>query len=409
MRRARACAGAGLIAVALAQFALASYSGVIFREGDFSQTIPGHFDAPLGIAAMPTFFRGPTQYLTVLPLSAAGSYDAVAMILLAVYAVLIVAVAVVMWSTLRRVDRRGPPLAAIMAVTIGFPPLLDAYLGREFEVIIVAAFAAAMWAATLNRLGTTGVLLAYASLYKYIPFIAVPYLVIRRWWRALAAFAVMAAAMLALTYLLFGFERFVNNNVPAKAAGLVTGLVSTPAFCSQVSMKDDGPDSDDISIRSDACRFSERSGIPAPVIYLTLLGTTLWLFALGMVRLSRSPARHEGVEQWRRLLELSLISILIAGFFYSHYYYLALLVLPLIVVLGRYLSGPRPPAVALALWSVAYVCLGAFLIPPQLAERWWGIDLRVAAQLTHAVFIGELVLTGLVLHCYLQLPARQSG
>lgn len=408
MRRARACAGIVLFTVALAQFALATYSGVIFREGDFSQTIPARFDAPFGIAAMPTFFRGPTQYLTVLPLSAAGSYDAVATFLLAVYAVLIVAVAVVMWATLRHADRRGAPLGAIVAVTIGFPPLLDAYIGREFEVVIVAAFAAAMWAAAGNRLGAAGALLGYAALYKYLPLIAVPYLMLRRWTRALAGFAAATAIMLALTYVLFGFDRFTNNNVPIKAAGLVTGLTSTAAFCSQVSMKDDGPDSDDTSIRSDACRLSERAGIAAPLIYLTVVGITLGVFAIGMVRLSGSAATGDATEPWRRMLELSLISVLVASFFYSHYYYLALLVLPLVVLLADYLSAAETPAVALAWWGAAYVCLGGFLVPPQLAERWWGVDPRAVAHSVHAVFIGELLVTALILDRYLRLPARRS-
>ena len=99
-----------------------------------------------------------------------------------------------------------------------FFPLLQAYVQREFEVVLTLAFAAALWCLIENRRSRAALLLAYAAWFKYIPLMSAGYLFVRRWWRPLAVFAVVSAAILAASHVLFDLSRFFNNNVPGHAA-----------------------------------------------------------------------------------------------------------------------------------------------------------------------------------------------
>jgi hypothetical protein len=96
-----------------------------------------------------------------------------------------------------------------------FLPVLEALAQREFEVVILLALA--YWAASRNRQALFGGLLAYIAWFKYAPLVFVPYVVCRRWWRAVIAFAMVSAVLLSIAYIFFDLRLFVNNNVPGIA------------------------------------------------------------------------------------------------------------------------------------------------------------------------------------------------
>ena len=301
---------------------------------------------------------------------------------------------------------RPVPWVPIVAATVAFPPVEQAWVDREFEVVILLAFAALLHAAVHNRLAIVGALIAYISLYKYLPLIAVPYLVLRRWWRSLAAFAAAAALIVLLAHAVYGLEGFASNNIAAKGIELLTGL-NTPAFCAPTEIRIQAPrrDVSDESIRHDLCVIGARIAVRPQVLYLAIVGVTAGLFAFGMRRLEQAGrVRTAPAEPWRRILELSIIATISVTFFFTHYYYLSLLILPMNALLVRFTAADGWNTAGLTLLAAAYFLLGFFLIRPGLAYQWSGIDLLVLARDTSVLFAGEMITLGLLLHQYVTLP-----
>lgn len=389
---------ATVLVIAISRFALAFYSATIFADGDFRLTVPSVFSLHPATWEMPLYLHGPTQYVTLLPLGFTGSYDALARLLLWIYTALIVLAAVLSCRSSAAVSERPVPAMLVFASTLAFPPLLDAFVDREFEVVIVAAWACAYRAALADRLPALGSWIAYISLYKYLPFVTVVLLVARGWWRAVVAFGMTAATILAVTSALLGLGAFLNNTITAKAEMLATGMVSLSAFCSPVTI-----DGDDASIRADLCRLNRSAALP---IYLSLTLGTAALLTVGMRRFRKRGPLQPIDEGWRRALELSVAIVITTTFFYTHYFYLAVLILPLNLLLVRLIDSNYRSYGRLALWLLSYLLLGAFLAPPALVQRWAGIDVPALYAATYAGTIGTLMLLGLILQEYLELSQR---
>lgn len=411
-----------LLVLAVARFALVFESGFRFSIGDFHATLPGPYaeavnptlwrSADLGnvLGRQPAYLRGPTQYVTMYPLVYFDSYATIAAFLLAAYGLVILLVAEVTFRMLR--DVTGEPLARapLFITTMCYFPLLQAWLGREFEVMIVAAFALVFWAAARNRLAGMGALLAYVTLYKYLPVIAVPYLIVRRWWRSLFFFAATSAVLIGTAHWLVGLRGFVSNHIPGMAVGLFTTLTSTKAFC-------DGPipllrffeQGQDVGVRTALCRISQAVPLPPAAAYLALVALVLGTSLFGFWRLEHAASLPKRSEQWRRIWELSLVVIVSTTFFYGHYYYLGVLILPLNAIMVRLTRGPTRKWTPLGLAVLAYMLLSAFLVPPSFVSRITGTDVWRLYFLTVAYFPGQLIVLGLVLHQYVTLPVGSKG
>lgn len=410
-----------LLVLAIARFAVAFESGTRFYRGDFYASMPGAYAERVNPALWNSpdlediqgrraaYLRGPTQYLTLYPLVYLDTYHAIARVLLVVYALVILGIAVLMHRLLREVQGEPVSWAPIVICTLFYFPLLQAWGGREFEVLIVLAFTLALGAAVRQRLALLGGLLAYVTLYKYLPLLAVPYLIARRWWASLAGFAATGVVMLALSHWLFGLDGFFNNHIPGMATGQLTSLASTSAFC-------DGPvpllryteTGQGVSVRFALCGLSRVVPISPPVVFIALALLTAGLSIYGFVRLERAGPLPLRSERWRRVWELSVIVLVVSTFFYAHYYYLAALILPINALLVRLTRGPVWPWRQLILWAVAYWLLAGFLVPPSFASRVLGIDLWRLYFLSLAALPGTLILLGLILWQYLTLPLREG-
>jgi hypothetical protein len=397
-------------------------SGTTYTKGDYYATLPGAYVEHLNPALWqspdldniqgraPTYLRGPSQYLTLYPMAWLDSYAEIAAVLLGVYAVVIFAAAFVMWRALSDAAGRAAPAAGVVAATLMFFPLLQAYVAREFEVVTVLALALALWAMVRDRQAAAGAWLAYLALFKYLPLIALPYLALRRWWRALAGFAVSAGVLLALAHWLFGLQHFTNNHIPNVAAGLVSSLGTTQDFC-------DGPDrlhrfSDamqETNLRFALCGVGRVLPVPPVAAYLAIVLATIAAAGLGFVRLERSPQPlAPAAERWRRVWELSLLVIVYSTFFYSHYYYLCVLIVPLNALLVRAWPAPVFRPWPLGLWMAAYLLLAAFALPPSFLSRVLGTDVWWLYMRSQAYFAGEMLLLGLVLREYLTVEVRSE-
>lgn len=254
-----------------------------------------------------------------------------------------------------------------------------------------------------HTLGTLGFALAQVTWFKYLPVIALPYLAARRWWRSILVFLAASAGLLLLAHWAFGLERCINNHLPGLAASQLTGLVSNAAFC-------DGPnrllqvleDSQERNVRYAMCRLSGAIGIPAPVLFMVLAATTLGLSIWGFFRLERRVVLLP-VERWRRVWVLSIVVVVATTFFYPHYYYLCLLILPMNMLLIRWLADETPRPSMIAAWLTTYALLSAWIIPPSFTGRLLNVDVWRFYTTSLAYFTGEMLLLGLLLHQYLTL------
>ena len=410
-----------LLVLAVARFAVAFEAGTRFYRGDFYASLPGAYAETVNPALWNSpdleniqsrsaaYLRGPTQYLTLYPLVYLDTYQAIARVLLVVYALAIVLIAVLMHRLLRDVHGEPVAWAPVVISTLLFFPLLQAWMAREFEVLIVLAFTLALLAVVRQRLALLGGLLAYVTLYKYLPLVAVPYLIARRWWASLAGFVAVGGAMLALAHWLFGLEGFVNNHIPGMATGQLTSLASTNAFCDGlVPLLRYTETGQGVSVRIALCGLSRVVPFSPPVAFIVLALLTAGLSIYGFVRLERAGPLPVRSERWRRVWELSVIVLVVSTFFYAHYYYLAALILPVNALLVFLTRGPVWPWRQLSLWARAYWLLAGFLVPPSFASRLLGIDLWRLYFLSLAVLPGTLILLGLVLWQYLTIPLQEE-
>jgi hypothetical protein len=160
------------------------------------------------------------------------------------------------------------------------------------------------------------------------------------------------------------------------------------------------------NIRHGLCTMAAyNKWIHPPVIYLALCAAVAAVYLSAHARLER--VRPGGViEARRRALEVSIVTTICACFFFSHYYYLILLVIPFNVLLIGYLVDQR--YLALAIWSVAYFLVSAFIVPMTLLSRLAGFDVWEPYVWQGWFLYGEFLLVGLLLYEYRRLALLPS-
>lgn len=407
---------AALLAIAVVRFSAVAYRGLTYSIGDFYATQPGAyvetFNPTLWASADLTdvqgkssfYHRGPTQYLTTLPLSLLDSYRQIALVLLVVFPILIAGAAVVMWRAFSGARRDPMLLALILTTSLVFYPTLQAYVAREFEIVIMAA-TAMLFAAALGRRETSiGVWTAYLSLYKFFPLALLPLLVARRWWRALAACTATAAMMLAAAHVMFGLQNFSSDGfVQRFVVHTLTTIGSTDQFChGPFDLLRYLPQSHDVSVRFALCGINEHVPFPAAAVYLALIVATLLALAYGFFRAERRAPLAPEAERWRRTCELSAVVIVYVTFFFTHYYYLTVLIVPLTALMAR--AYQQRSARLWSAWAASYLLLSAFLLPLSQLTKWLETDVFTWYLATFAYLPGQLLLLGMILYEYATLP-----
>ena len=412
---------ASLIVLVAVRVAMIVWSALTNIRGDYYASMPGAYvrtvnptlwDSPdlqgtWGYHAE-TYFHGPTQYLTLYGMAWLNSYHQIAMVLLPIYGALLVALFVLMRRLSVRLAPEWELSVPLLASTFLFFPLLQAYLQREFEVVITVAMAWALLAIVDDRRRFAGALLGYVAWFKYTPLLFVGYLALRRWWTALAAFAAASIVILALAQVLFGLPLFFNNNVPGHAMQVFSlwsfGFYTDPqghligtGFCTGWFDNESTLG----NVRHGLCTVSAAvPWIPASAIYLLICATVAAIYLRTHWRLEHRPG-DAGVERWRRAIEVSIVMTTCACFFFAHYYYLIVLVIPFNVLLIRYLSTSRYRM--LAPWLVSYALVSAFLVPIGVLSRVAGRDMWEPFMWGAWFLYGELLLMWLLLAEYRRL------
>jgi hypothetical protein len=412
-----------LVVLVLARVAGVTSSATGRVRGDFYASMPGaHVErlnptlwnsADLGEAwgyHRSTYYHGPTQYLTLYPLSFLDSFAEVATVLLALYAAVLALTFWLMWLVAKRLGADRGALVPLFASTFLFFPLLQAYLQREFEVVLTLMFAVALWLLLNDRKSWAGALVAYAAWFKYVPLLFAGYFAWRRWWRALVAFVAASAAIVVLSEWLFGLSLFFNNNVPGHARQAfvlwgygfnvdATGHLHGTGFCGGWLEHDTTL----ANLRHGLCSMAvTRPWLNPPAIYLAICAAVAAAYLMIERRLARA-ALPAASEQRRRAIEVSIVVTICACFFFAHYYYLILLVIPFNVLLAIYLADGR--GAGLWLWAVSYFLVGAFVVPSGLLSRLAGFNVFELYMWQSWFWYGEILLVALLLFEYHRLGA----
>jgi hypothetical protein len=410
----------GLVAIVVARIAAAIWAAIWNIKGDYYASMPGAYvrsvnptlwNSPDMAGAWgymkDTYFHGPVQYLTLYWAAFFDSYAQIAAVLLPLYVVVIGAAFWILLKALRSLTPR-PIAVPLLACTFLFFPLLQAFIQREFEVIVFLALAATLWMLLTDRRESAAALMAYVAWYKYAALVFVGYLGLRRWWRAALAFAAVSVAILAVTELVFGLSLFFNNNVPSHASQVLNvwanefrtdpyGHLYGVGFCngwfdSETTLA---------NVRHGLCTVSASlRWLPPHLVYLVCCAIVAVVYLRTHWRLEQTTLSADS-RRWRSALELSIVVTSYTCFLFNHYYYLIVLVIPLGVLLTRYLD--RDDRAGLALWLASYVLISAFVIPTSVLTRLSGID-TWAFFINGAWFMyGELLMTALLLREYSRL------
>lgn len=418
--------GYALVALAAVRFASVTRAATGRTRGDFYASMPGAYvetlnpvlwNSPDMVGAWgfhkDTYFHGPTQYLTLYPFALIDSFTRIAAVLLPLYALAIGLTFWILWRIGRRLGATQEVFVPMLVSTFLFFPLLQAYVQREFEIVMMLLMAGALLLLVRNRTSQAAAVLAYAAWFKYIPLMFVGYFGLRRWFAALATFVGVSAIVLAASQLLFGLPRFFNNNVPGHAAQ-VFAVFDTSFTFEQGQLWGHGfcegwfdNEATLTNIRHGLCSIAAyHPWLPPHLVYLAICIAVATLYLHTHFRLERIPLAAVS-EARRRAIECSIITTICACFFFSHYYYLAVLIIPFNVLLAIYLADRRFGA--MALWAVSYFLVSAFVVPVSILNRIAGFDVWEPFVWQAWFLWGEFLLIGLLLHEYRQLGSGSKG
>jgi hypothetical protein len=421
MRLGAIWVSATLGALAAGRIAAAIWAAIWNIRGDYYASLPGAYveavnptlwNSPDMEGAwgyhVHTYFHGPAQYLTLYPVAYLDSYAAIARVLLPIYAVLLAATFALLRAAAGRLAPGTQLTVPLFASTFLFFPLLQSFIQREFEVVVCLGLSAALWLLLQDRRNAAAAVVAYVAWFKYVPLLFLGYVGLRGWLKAAGVFVLTSIAILAVAHAVFGLPLFVNNNVPGHAAQ-VFNLWSYGFERKSYSFYGTGfchgwfeTETTLANVRHALCAISFRAPwVPANVIYLLICLAVAASYLVTHARFERVVQRPADIERWRRALEFSIVTTVYSCFFFNHYYYLIVLIIPLAVLLTRYLTLPRTGR--LVAWTVAYVLLSAFVIPTSVLTQLSGVDVW-AAYIKGAWFMwGELLLMYLLLREYWDL------
>ena len=197
------------VAFAVVRFITAVSSSRNFDRGDFYATMPPAYAKTMNPALwnspdlsgswvfqQPVYLYGPTQYLSIAPLVYFfDSYAEISNFLMFFYGALVVLSALGLRVALNQIEPLPPRTGLlILAATLGFFPLLQAFVQREFEVFVFACTVAGLYFLLRRREWIAGALFGYITWFKFLPLLWLGLLAMRRWAAAVAAFIVVSVA-----------------------------------------------------------------------------------------------------------------------------------------------------------------------------------------------------------------------
>lgn len=424
-----------LTIAAIVRFGAAARGGLTMIGGDFYQTLPGPYVERVNPALWNSpdladsaafhkdyYLYGPTQYLTLYPIAYLRSYADIADLLLLAYPVLIALTIVLLWRTMvaREPGRRAGVFPAVCAVLL-FAPLIQCYVQREFEIVTFLVWTLGAYFLVTERETLAGAAMGYVTWFKLLPIGFLPYFALRRSIRGLGGFLAASLVVLVAAQAVFGLDNFLmfstsrTINDESTSTHIVGAqfrplIGARPTFYLNPRMSpgyigtgfcDDWNETNDtiVSVRWALCGLNLRhTWLPSRELFWAIALAVGALFLTAFVRHQRSLATHLETK-WRGIWELSLVLTASVVLVRAHFYYLIVLLFPLVALLYRYLMY-RPHWTKAATLAFSYIVLSALVVPLSVTSAVTGHDAWHLYMHYNIYFYGELTLFGLVLAEY---------
>jgi glycosyltransferase involved in cell wall biosynthesis len=270
----------------------------------------------------PAWHYGPVMHVITVPLFACRDLQtAYVAWLCATYGFLVVNLVL-----LDRIFNLGSARWVALVAILNFVPLYEALTQRTIEMVELTFMLAAFLLMRARRQGGAGVAVGVAAMTKFLPLIFIPYFLLKRMWRALAASIATVAVIAIATEVVFGWRH----------SGILIQLREGSFLQSELNQSLSG-----MVIRALAWT---HSSLPAPALsraaILAGLATVSWL-------LWRTRRRQDAEElEWSVLI---VAMVLLPP--HNEQYYLLLLMFPFLTLLARRID--------LAWLTVAYLLVGA--------------------------------------------------
>ena len=326
------------------------------------------------------WYYGPIQHLITLPLLAFPTLRS------AYVAWLLVNFLFVGVTMAMAIDIAGDALV-VLVVFLNFNPLYEALTQRNIEIFELMLLFAAYLFYRRGRERACGAAIGVAAMAKFLPIIYLPWLVLKRKWRAVGAALAVIVAVAIVTQLVLGWQHsgtlhqvqhggFINSELNQSLSGVVVRLVGLAH---------------------------------APAISRVVIAAGLVAFSALMFRLRR----REGIED----LELGLIAmamVLLPP--HNQNYYFIFLLLPYAFLYARYRKERWS-------WRTTLLAISFLLVaapaPFSIVQRVTGLDafglyLRAAipfvgAALLVIVLVAEIGMSRAVVNGEQQCPSKKPS
>lgn len=320
----------------------------------------------------PIWHYGPVLHLVTLPLMAFPTLRSAYLAWLIVCYVFVIAAAVI---AARLID----DAFVVFLVFCNFNPLYEALTQRTIELfellLLFAAFA--LW--RRRRDGACGAAIGTAVMAKFLPMIYLPWLVLKRRWRALAGALAVIVPVAIATQLVLGWQN----------SGILKQLREGSFLSSELNQSLSG-----VVIR---LLTWTHSTLPPATISRALIVIGLIALSAFMLRLRR----REDVDD----LEFGLLAaamVLLPP--HNENYYFVFLLLPYLFLYARYRGGGWT-------WRAALLAVSFFLvampIPFSILNRLTGLD-AFALYLRAAIPFAGATLLVIVLGAEIGMPRAVS-
>lgn len=347
-------------------------------KGDFLASFPawkvallcGRLDLYAGSLAQkwgppPIWHYGPVQHLITLPLFAFPSLRSAYVAWLFVSYVFVAVTAIIaMWV----IDDGRPSAATVMVVVLvfcNFNPLYEALTQRTIELFELMLLFAAYALHRRNRDAACGVAIGTAAMAKFLPLIYLPWLVLKRKWRAVAASLAVIVPTAIITQCVLGWQN----------SGILIQLRHGSFLAVEMNQ----------SLSGVAIRLVQwtHAGISIPLISRIVIVAALVALSLYMLRRDRSDDVDYGL--------LAAAMVLLPP--HNQNYYLVFLLLPYLLLYRRHRERWSWRA---ALLASSFV-LVAVPIPLSLGQRLTGLDVFRLYLRAGIPFLGTALLVAVLI------------
>ncbi|MBI1892860.1 MAG: DUF2029 domain-containing protein [Candidatus Rokubacteria bacterium] len=298
----------------------------------------------------PTWNYGPIAHFWTYPLGFVRSIPDAMRILLAVNYVLL-GIAFLIWlGELSRDAGKGLSSAVMFVVWLNYFPLLQAIVGREFEILEFFLLSVGFYCLKRGREVVAGGMIGLAAMTKVLPALFVPYLVLKGRWRAAAASVVAIVVIGLVGQRVLGFEHSVTFRL---ARGWTSAADFEPHADNQAMAN--------IVQRAFTTHINPRSPKMTPAFPAAsrVLGGVAQISLLGFVLVWVWKQRRRPVNVWEYSILLMTMIVIPP---WSNIYYLMFLVVPFSAGFVWLLGRGEARFGQLAVVAIAYTLTG-YVVP----------------------------------------------